>query len=164
MNAAEMERIWFRTQSREWRTLAIVPTDLDSSKAAIGMAKLLIALGAQHDDKLNLADFRTIPQSRLTSFLELAQWYVNNGERLVYTTHPIDENPTTVRVARTADCVLLCASIGRSSIRSIEDAIEQIGRERFLGSVIFRHLPSSKPTRERAIVVRQTDVDVEMRR
>ena len=152
MNAAELERIWFRTQSRVWRTLAVVPTELDTSDAAYGMAQLIIGLGARHDEKLKLADFRTTPMSRLPQFLQLADFYVGEGERLVYATQPIDENPTTVPVARSADCVLLCVSLGKSSIRDIEDVIDQIGRERFLGSVVFRHT-LSKPTTETGMVL-----------
>lgn len=139
MNAAELERTWFRTQTRSWRTLAIVPTDLDTADAAVGMAKLLIALGQQHEEKLSLADFRKITLARVSSFLEVADWYTNVGERLVCPTQPIDENPATIAVARAADAVLLCVSLGKTSLRSIEDTIEQIGRERFLGTVIFRH-------------------------
>jgi hypothetical protein len=157
-----MERTWFRTQSREWRTLAIVPTEIESSEAAFSMAKLIIELGAEHDEKLNLADFRNIPLSRLSPLLQMAASYVKDGQRLVYATQPIDENPATVPVARAADCVLLCVSLGKTSIRKIEDAIDQIGRERFLGSVVFRHTRSKKPTRETGIVVRNETA--EMRR
>lgn len=159
MNAAELERTWFRTQSREWRTLAIVPTEIETSDAALAMAKLIIALGAQHDEKLNLADFRNIPMSQLSTFIQLAKWYVTNGERLVYATQSINENPATVPVARAADCVLLCVSLGRSSIRSIEDTIDQIGRERFLGSVVFRSSPKT-PVRDTALVIRREPVEL----
>lgn len=158
MNATDLERIWFRTQSREWRTLAIVPTDVETADAALGMAKLLIMLGQQHEEKIGLADFRKIAGGRVSAFLQMADWYVKTGERLVCPTQAIDENPATVAVARAADGVLLCVALGHTRVRSVEDTIEQIGRERFIGTVIFRNGPA-KPKTSEALEVRRADAE-----
>ncbi len=161
-SSAEWERTWFRTQSREWRTLAIVPTETETSAPAFDMARAMVELGARHNQKLVLADFRRVPVARVTPFLQVAGFRVNDGDRLIYATRSIEENPATVPVARAADCVLLCVSLGNSSIRAIEDAIDQIGRNRFLGSVVFRRLPST-PSKEVALVRRESVEDVGIR-
>jgi len=156
VNPTDLERIWFRTQSREWHTLAIIPTEVETADAALGMAKLIIMLGQQHEEKIGLADFRKIAGARVSAFLQLAEWYVKTGERLVCPTQSIDENPATVAVARAADGVLLCVSLGHTRVRAVEDTIQQIGRDRFIGTVIFRHAPP-KPKASEAIEVRRED-------
>lgn len=159
-NSADWERTWFRTQSREWKTLAIVPTEMETSAPAFDMAKAMIELGNRHNQKLVLADFRNVPVARVMPFIQVAGFRVTDGDRLVYATRSIEENPATVPVARSADCVLLCVSLGNSSIRAIEDTIDQIGRNRFLGSVVFRRLPAPNPSKEFAMVRASTDVRV----
>ncbi len=149
----DWERIWFRTQSRDWRALAVVPSDVETEAAAYDMARFIAGLATQHEEKLSLADFRDVPLPRVSAFLQLADWHLGFGERLIYATRSIAENVATVRVARSADCVLLCASLGTTPLRAIEDAIEQIGRDRFLGSVLFRP-PKRGRANETALVKR----------
>jgi hypothetical protein len=48
------------------------------------------------------------------------------------------DNPVTVSVAQACDAAILCVFLGESSRVVNAQTIEQVGRERFLGTVILR--------------------------
>lgn len=155
LSAAEWERAWLRTHSRPWRSLAIVPVDVETEGHAFDMAREMTELAAEHGDTVGLADFRPIPIRQVAALLHVADWHLQNGGRLVYAMRSIRENPGVSTIARAADCVLLCVSLGTTSVRAVREAIAQIGRDRFLGGVVFRPvLPLSPST---ALVVRPSE-------
>lgn len=155
LSSAEWERAWQRTQSKPWRTLAVLPADAESSDAALELAKRLVELGAEHGEDLDLANFRQIRLKRVASLLDVAEFIVSGGVRLVFATTSIEESPSAAMVARAADCVILCASLGGTRLRAVEDAVEQIGKERFLGSILFRIVAeTSSLSPSESIVVR----------
>jgi hypothetical protein len=133
---ADYQRIWLGTQSRAWQTLAVVP--VDERVSTYEVANLITTLGLHHGESVSVADLRDVRLSRVGAFLEAAGELVKRGQRVVYATCSIRENLATIPLARAADAVILCVSIGASMIGSIEDAIEQIGKERFLGSMLIK--------------------------
>jgi hypothetical protein len=50
---------------------------------------------------------------------------------------PIQENPTTLPLAQSADKALLCAPLNHVSVGDTKRTIEQIGAKAFVGSVAF---------------------------
>lgn len=131
---ADLQRIWLGTQRRAWRTLAVVPADAGISTYEV--AGLLAALGRHHGELVVLADLREIGLNRVSAFLAAARELVEGGQRVIFAARAISENLATIPLARAADGVVLCVCIGATRIRSIEDAVEQIGREQFLGSML----------------------------
>jgi hypothetical protein len=51
---------------------------------------------------------------------------------------PVLERPASLALAQAADAAILCLVLGDGSIAEATRTIEEIGRERFLGSVILR--------------------------
>lgn len=133
---ADYQRIWVATQSRAWRTLAVVPVDAGVSTHEV--ANLITALGLHHGELVSVADLRYVRLNRVPAFLEVASELVNRGQRVVFAARSIKENLATIPLARAADGVILCVSLGATLLGSIEDAIEQIGKERFLGSLLIK--------------------------
>lgn len=133
---AEYQRIWLATQSRAWRTLAVVP--VDEGISTFEVASLITTLGLHHGESVSVADLRDVRLNRVGAFLEVAGELVSRGQRVVFATGSIKENLATVPLARAADGVVLCVSIGATMLGSIEETIEQIGKERFLGSILVR--------------------------
>jgi UDP:flavonoid glycosyltransferase YjiC (YdhE family) len=74
--------------------------------------------------------------SRVGAFLEVTQELVRRGQRVVFATRSTSKSLATIPLARAADRVILCVSLGSTSIRVVEETIEQIGKERFLGSML----------------------------
>jgi hypothetical protein len=132
---ADLQRIWLGTQSRAWRTLAVVPVGEGISSYEV--ASLITTLGLHQGEPVGLADLRDVRLNRVGAFLDLVTELVSRGERVVFATRSITENLATIRLARAADAVILCVSIGSTSIGSAAETIEQIGKERFLGSMLI---------------------------
>jgi hypothetical protein len=132
----DWQRMWFQTQSRDWRTLALVPADDQTS--AFEVANLIAGLALDHGESIRVADLRAIKPKHLDAFLEGSRWETSQGTRIVLATRSVATNPATVPIARAADCAILCVSLGTSSLTAIKDTIEQIGQKRFLGSILLR--------------------------
>ena len=145
---AEYQRIWLRTQSRAWGTLAVVPAD--DRTPTYEVARLIAALGLHHGELVRMADLRDVRPGRVGAFLEVAAELVNRGERVVFATCSVSENLATIPLARAADGVILCVSIGSTSIRRIEETIEVVGKDRFLGSMLIRD-PAAAVARSSAL-------------
>jgi hypothetical protein len=133
---AEYQRLWLRMERRAWRTLAIVPGEEGMSTYEV--ASVIMALGVHHGESIGLFDFRDIQIPRVLPVIEAACGRMSQGERILFATRSIRENLATIPLARAADGVVLCVSIGTTSIGFVEETIDQIGRDRFLGSIVVR--------------------------
>jgi hypothetical protein len=143
----EWQRMWFRIQSRDWRTLAVVPGD--DAVSAFDVANLVAGLALDHGESMRVADLRALRSKHLDAFLEGSRWETSQGSRIVFATGSVSTNPATVPIARAADCAILCVSLGSSPLAAIKDAIEQIGSRHFLGSLLVRAPARSRSSRRR---------------
>jgi hypothetical protein len=57
-NRNDWQRMWLRTQSRDWRTLALVPGD--SQTSTFHVANLIARLGLDHGESIQVADTREL--------------------------------------------------------------------------------------------------------
>jgi len=83
-----------------------------------------------------VADLREISLQRVDSFLERSRWGAGQSGRVIFATESASVNLATVPLARSADCAILCVSLGRTRLDAVRNSVEQIGRERFLGSLL----------------------------
>ncbi len=150
---SQWERIWMRAQERSWRTIAVVPSDAHVSPSAFDVAQFLMGVGAHLGDTIGLADFREVRLVHASAFLEVAAWHVDSGERLVFAMRSVAENPASVRFAKAADCAILCVSLGETTISDIRDTLAQVGRDRFVGSLIVHPKPV-KLSKDQSLAVR----------
>jgi hypothetical protein len=133
---AEYQRLWLRMERRDWRTLAIVPGEEGMSTYEV--ASLIMSLGVHHGESIGLFDFRDIQIPRVVPVLESACGRMGQGERILFATRSIRENLATIPLARATDGVVLCVSLGSTDLGFVEETIDQIGRDRFLGSIVVR--------------------------
>jgi hypothetical protein len=137
----DLQRLWLGALRHAWRTLAIVPVDPGVSTYEV--ASLIATLGKHHGDAVSLADVRDIRLNRVDAFLEAARELVARGERVIFATSSISENLAAIPLARGAEGVILCVSLGSTPLTAITETIAQVGKERFLGSMLVRELPAS---------------------
>jgi hypothetical protein len=142
---AEYQRIWLRVTSRDWRTLAVVPGE--DGMSTLDVAQLITALGASHGESIGVFDFRDVRMSRALEVIREAEQQLERGERLIFATRSIRENVATIPLARATDGAVLCVSLGSTSMRFAEETIEQIGKDRFLGSLLVRAPNVEAPAR-----------------
>ena len=145
---ADWQRMWHRTRSLQWRTLALVPGDDQTS--ALDVANLIAQLALDHGESVRVADVRALRSKHVEAFLDGARWETEQGGRIVFATRSAATSLATVPLARAADCVILCVSLGSTSLKSIEDTIEQIGRRSFLGSLLVHPPHGRRSQRARA--------------
>jgi hypothetical protein len=139
----DWQRMWLHTQSRDWRTLALVPGDEQTS--AFDVANLIAKLALDHGESIHVADMRELGLKHVDAFLEGTRWDVSQGDRIIFATRSASTNLATVPIARAADCAILCVSLGSTSLNAARGTIEQIGREHFLGSLLVRGAAKSVP-------------------
>lgn len=132
---SDWQRLWIGTQRRPWRSLAVVAAD--GRVSTLEIANLITALGLRRGETMGVADVRDVASSAVDSVLLLAEEILAGGERLVFAARPISENVATIPVARFCDCVLLCVSMGSTSLALVEETVSQVGKERFLGSLLI---------------------------
>jgi hypothetical protein len=141
-NDPSWQKIWLALQGKDWRSLAIVPGNQGLS--TLGMAQALVDVGWQHRGlPIGLADLRNVTLPYIDSVIDEVRAHIYGGERVLIALRSIFENPATVPIAQAADGVVLCVSLGSTKIARAEETLEQVGKGRFLGSIVVRGEPGS---------------------
>ena len=142
---SEWAGVWIRAQSFGWRTLALVPGDDQTPTHEI--ANLLARLALEQGEPIRLADMRLLRPKCVDVFLEGLRVEATLGTRIVIATRSPATSVATVPIARAADCAILCASSGSTSLAAIRDTVRQVGRKHFVGSLVVRPPPPPPRTR-----------------
>jgi hypothetical protein len=136
-NDPNWQKIWLAIQAKDWRSLAIVPSSHELS--TLELAQALVDVGWQHRGlPIGLADLRNVTLPYIDSVIDEVRGHIYGGERVLIALRSVFENPATVPIAQAADGALLCVSLGHTKITRAEETIEQVGKDRFLGSIIVR--------------------------
>jgi hypothetical protein len=133
-----LQKLWLATQSRPWRSLAVVPSgaEVDTLAVATLLAKIAWSYHRQPTAVLDLRDLTLrMVEHRLRELGE----QLAHGERVFIALRAVSQNPTTIAVTRMSDAAVLCVRLGDSLIRTANSTVEEIGREKFLGSVLVRN-------------------------
>ena len=138
-NSPEWERLWFAIRRKDWRTLALVPAGPGvPSGFTLDVAMHLVRVGEQELGMpivvVDASQVSLMHMSELTN--ELAS-VVRMGGIALLALAPIQENPTTLPLAQSADKALLCAPLNRVKLGDTKRTIDQIGPKAFVGSVAF---------------------------
>jgi hypothetical protein len=150
---ADWQHMWLQTQSTEWRTLALVPGDDQTS--TFGVANLIVRLALDHGESIHVADVRALRLKHVEAFLEGIRWEASKGTRVIFATLSASSSLVTVPVAQAADCAILCVSMRSTSLSATRSTVEQVGRNHFLGSLLVRG--SSKATSSTRSLPRRSD-------
>jgi hypothetical protein len=135
---SEWQRFWLATQSRQWLSLALVPAG-DALPhglilhAAVALARTgMLHLGTQ----IHVADAGNLRLDLVTEFASELEDTMQSG--LVIVALPsVDASPITVPLARAADSAMMCVALQGSRLADIRRALDQIGKEHFLGAATF---------------------------
>jgi len=136
-NDPDWQKVWLALQAKEWRSLAIVPGN--NGLSTLDVAQALVDVGWQHRGlPIGLADLRNVSLPYIDSVIDEVRAHVYGGQRVLLALRSIFENPATVPIAQSADGALLCVGLGKTRISGAEETIEQVGKARFVGSIIVR--------------------------
>src|ERR1700728_3340274 len=79
---ADWQRVWLRTRTMAWQTLALVPGDGRTSTFEV--ANLIARLAHDHGEAVRVADLRGLRAQQVEGFLAGARWETNTGTRIVF--------------------------------------------------------------------------------
>jgi hypothetical protein len=129
-------RTWLAIEASPWRALAIIPTHAGSSLEAVHA--LAAVAWEQRGPSVIVADIRTISLHALSTVREELRQRTARGERILIASRSLDENPVAATIAREADGVVLCVVLGRTTRKSVAQAIKEIGKDRIIGTISLR--------------------------
>lgn len=137
---AEWQRLWLSLQARPWATLAVIPASSGCPQEfSIKVATTLARTGMIHlAAPIHVADGTDLPLGKVVQFVDEVQRCRDAGDRILIALAPISENPVTEALIKSADCVLLCVMFELMAASEAQRTVEKIGKERFIGSTVFR--------------------------
>jgi hypothetical protein len=133
----QWQRVWLATQEADWRSLAILPSD--PSLSIWEVAQALLDVGWQHrGTPIAIADLRNVSLAYIDPLLAEIRRRTAEGETVLVALSSIDQSPAALHIARAADRALLCVRLGSSRLGLAERTVEQVGKDRFLGTLVVR--------------------------
>lgn len=140
----EIQELWLALSRRSWLSAVLVPAD-DGVSAAMAAAAL-----AEVGRRIRQAPVSALMADRLDydAAAELigrvaAAGYGDgdgrpaSSEQVIVAIPPVVTEPLGVAVAREADVVVLCLSLGRTSLAAARKSIELIGIDRIAGCLLL---------------------------
>jgi hypothetical protein len=141
---AALQRIWLSAQALQWRSLALVPASEDVS--VIELAHAFSALGLWNcGETTEVVDLRNVPYPNLRGPIEVIKWHIRGGGRVILALSSCSHSVATVPLAQSADCCILCVALGRTRIAEASEAVEQVGPDHFVGTLLVRPRRRSVP-------------------
>jgi len=142
---ADWQRLWLstRTEKRRWRSMALVPAGPGvTPETMLQIAVTLAHTGMVHlGAPIHVADATRITLSQLVPFSEELAWHMRETEMMLLALSALSENVTSISLAKTADCALLCVVLGQMSTADAKKTVAQVGASHFIGSAVFRLPP-----------------------
>jgi hypothetical protein len=131
-----LQKLWLATQRREWRSLAVVSTGAEVNTLAV--ANLLAKIAwSYRGHPTAVLDFRDLTLRMVEHQIrELNDQLAH--ERVIIALRSVAENPTTIAVASMTDAAVLCMQLGKSDMRAASTTLNEIGRQKFLGSILVK--------------------------
>lgn len=133
----DWQKLWLATQRRAWRSLVIVPSGDEAD--SLPVAKALSVVAFHHLGKtIRVVDATKLTLGELESRSNEVALHKSRGDTVIIALSPLRSSPASLTLAQSADAAILCVSLGRSDIAAANEALDQIGRDRFLGSIILK--------------------------
>lgn len=131
-----LQRIWVRAQASAWTTLALVGWSAKSPEATMAVARGLARVASDSGGGLSLMDGRSLELRHMPQVQARLRASVSRQTAVVLPLPRV--NPASVSVAQACDAAVLVVFLGETSQVVARQTIEQIGRDRFFGTIIVR--------------------------
>jgi hypothetical protein len=132
-----LQKLWIALQRRPWRSLAVLPASEPSDTLDIAEVLGQIAWCYQ-GEPTTVLDLRDVSLRLAEYQIRESQQQAESGVRVLIGLRSIAENPASSLVARESDAALLCVELGTTHLDSAVQTIEDVGRERIVGSLLVR--------------------------
>lgn len=143
--AEDWQRLWLSTRANKkgWRSLALVPAGPGvSPELLLQIATTLAHTGMVHvGQPIHVADATRVSLADLVPFSEGLAWHMRDTEMMLLALSALNENVTSLPLAKAADCALLCVVPGAMTMADAKKTVAEVGAGHFIGSAIFRLAP-----------------------
>jgi hypothetical protein len=132
----EWQRLWFATRAKAWSSLAIIPSDpgVDAHR----VAEALVKTGRVHGERaVELLNAQGAQLASVHHLVDKLGQMTARGEWVVVPVDSITENPNAIPMVRAASAALLVVRLGESLLDASRAAIDVVGRDHFIGSVVL---------------------------
>jgi hypothetical protein len=148
VNDVDLQNLWLALQRKPWRVLAVVPSM--RSIASLDVATAIAEVAWQYRGEPTVVlDLRDVTLRLVDYHKKDIDEHVKKGESVIVALSSILQNPTTIAIAKSADTAVLVVQLGATSVKAATRTIDEIGRDRFTGTILARPKP-------RAIAVQRT--------
>ena len=136
--ASAWVRIWLRAQAaREFQSLAVLASSPQFPDASLHVAKHLARVSEELGQPLVVLDGRNLALPDLVPTKGRLRALAQSGQRVILALTLPQQNPLAVPVAQSVDAALIGVFLGESKGIVCQQAIEQVGRRKFVGSVVL---------------------------
>jgi hypothetical protein len=132
---ARLQKLWIAADRRKWRSLAVVPATRDISSLDVANALAEIAWLYSGEPTV-VVDLRDTGLRMVEYGLRQIDVHAKGGERVLVALSAIGHNPATIPLAAATDFAVLLVRLGETTFSSAERTIEEIGRSKFLGTLL----------------------------
>ena len=132
-----LQKLWLALQRRPWRTLAVLAASEPSDTMEIAEVLAQIAW-CYRGEPTTVLDLRDVSLRLAEYQMHEAEGQAESGVRILVGLRSIVENPASALVAHQADAALLCVELGRTDLKSALQTVEEVGRQKLLGTVLVR--------------------------
>jgi hypothetical protein len=127
-----------------WKSLVIVPAGKEVD--AVSVARALASVGRVHlSREVGVIDATQVGLGDLKTRLGELRSRTSHGETILVAVQPVKDSPTSAAFAEAADAALLCVTLGDSNLGDASAVIDEIGRDRFLGTAVLEPKKKAKP-------------------
>jgi hypothetical protein len=133
---SDWQRLWFSTRQRAWSSLAIIPNDEGVEVGVV--AETLVATGQLHGERpVRLLDAKGAQLGDVHRLIDALGEMTGRGDWVIVPVDAIAQNPSAVPIVQATSAALLVVRLGESLLTPARHAIDVVGRERFLGSIVL---------------------------
>ncbi len=136
----EWQRLWLALQARPWAALAVVPASSGAPPDfSMRIAMTLARTGMIHlNAPIHVADAIDLQLGNVKVFQNEIAEARTHGARILLALAPIGENPVSETLVQATDGAVLCVLLDRMDASGASRTVERLGKNRFLGSILFR--------------------------
>jgi hypothetical protein len=131
------QRLWLRCQQHDWQSMAFIGSSKRDPDGVLEIAHGMARLASELGQELTVFDARNLGLKDMGRMLAQIQSITSRGKRCIVVLKLVTENATTVPMAQNVDAALLGVFIGETSVIASSRTVEEVGRAKFLGSVVL---------------------------
>jgi hypothetical protein len=131
------QRLWLRCQQHDWQSMAFIGSSKRDPDGVLEIAHGMARLASELGQELTVFDARNLGLKDMGRMLAQIQSITSRGKRCIVVLKLVTENATTVPMAQNVDAALLGVFIGETSVVASSRTVDEVGRAKFLGSVVL---------------------------